>query len=50
MGLSDLVNECAAVYDFLRGVWSVLPVAVQILVYATFGGIIFISVLRSIWR
>ena len=50
MGLSDLVNECESVFHYLRDVWSAMPVALQILVYAAFGGIIFISVLRGIWR
>lgn len=50
MGLSDLVNECSTVFLFLRGIWDALPIAVQILVYSSFGGLIFISVLRTIWR
>lgn len=42
-----LIGETAAVFDFLRGVFASLPVAVQLLVTGTFGGMIYIAVLRS---
>lgn len=42
-----LIGETAAVLDFLRGVFDALPVAIQLLVTGTFGGMIYIAVLRN---
>ena len=42
-----LIGETAGVFSFLRGVFDALPVAVQILVTGTFGGMLFIAVLRN---
>lgn len=45
-----LIGETAGVFSFLREVFSLLPVAVQLLIYSAFGGMIYIAVLRSIRR
>lgn len=50
MGLIDLISEVSGVFAFLRDVWSAIPVAIQILIYAAFGGVVYISIMRSIWR
>lgn len=50
MGLTDLVAECSGVFVFLYDFWSTIPVAIQSLVYVSFGCVAYISVLRSIWR
>ena len=42
-----LIGETAAVFDFLRGVYDALPNAIQMLVLAAFGGMIYIAVLNS---
>lgn len=45
-----LMNETAAVFTFLRDFFAALPVAVKILTYSAFGGILYIAFLRSLWR
>lgn len=45
-----LIGETASVFDFLREVFSVLPVAIRLLVYAAFGGMVFIAIAKSIRR
>lgn len=45
-----LIGETAGVFSFLRQVFSALPVAVKLLVYAAFGGMIYLAVLKSIRR
>lgn len=45
-----LIAETAEVFAFLQGVYAALPVAIKILIYSAFGGIIYIAVMRSIWR
>jgi len=50
MGLIDFVLEVEPVFAFLRDTWSALPVAIQTLIRASFGGLIYLSALRSIWR
>lgn len=50
MGLIDLIAEVSGVFAFLRDVWTAIPVAIQILIYAAFGGVVYIAVLRSLWR
>lgn len=50
MGLIDLVLEVEPVFEFLRNMWTALPVAIQTLVLASFGGLIYLSVLRGIRR
>lgn len=42
-----LIREVSGVFDFLRGVFDALPVAVQLLVSGAFGGIVYIAVLRN---
>lgn len=45
-----LIAETAGVFSFLRDVYSALPVAVKLLILGSFGGLIYIAVMRSIWR
>lgn len=45
-----LISECSAVFAFLRDFFSCLPNAIQILVYAAFGGAVYICLLRSLGR
>lgn len=45
-----LIAETSGVFQFLTDVFGLLPVAVKTLIYITFGGTIYIAVLRSIWR
>ena len=45
-----LIAETAGVFSFLQGVYEAFPVAVKILIYVAFGGIIYVALARSIWR
>lgn len=45
-----LIAETAGVFLFLQGVFYALPLAVRMLILGTFGGIIYITVVRSVWR
>lgn len=45
-----LISETAAVFDFLRFVYDSLPVAIKLLVVGAFGTVVFIAVMRSVWR
>lgn len=45
-----LINDIAPVFDFLRGVWDALPAVIKCLTISSFGGVVYISVLKSIWR
>ena len=49
MGLSSVLDEFGAVYDFLGGVWLALPNMIQFLIYLVFGVVILIAVIRSLW-
>lgn len=42
-----LIGETAAVFEFLRGVHDALPVAIRLLISGTFGGLIYIAVLKN---
>ena len=42
-----LIAETAGVFEFLRGVYDALPIAIQLLITGTFGGLIYIAVLRN---
>lgn len=42
-----LIGETAGVFEFLRGVYDALPFAIQLLVNGTFGGIVYIAILRN---
>lgn len=50
MGLMSLIGEVAGVFSFLHDVWSALPVAVRLVTYAAFGGVVYITAMKSIWR
>lgn len=41
-----LIAETAGVFEFLRGVYEALPVAVRLLVTGAFGGMIYIGVMK----
>ena len=45
-----LIGEVSGVFDFLRGVYDCFPTAVKLLITSAFGGMIYISVLKSIRR
>ena len=45
-----LIAETAGVFAFLRDLWQTFPLAIQLLIYGTFGGVVFIAVLRGVWR
>lgn len=45
-----LTAEAAGVFEFLRGVYDCFPTAVKLLINASFGGMIYIAVLKSIRR
>ena len=45
-----LISETASVFEFLQGVYDAFPVAVMLLILGAFGGIVYIAVLRSLWR
>ncbi len=42
-----LIGETVSVFDFLRDLFGVLPVAVRLLVYGAFGGTVFICVVKG---
>lgn len=43
-----LIGETAGVFLFLHEVFVALPIAVHLLIYGAFGGVVFIAVLRGI--
>lgn len=43
-----LIGETSAVFLFLHDFFGCLPVAVQLLVYASFGGVLYISLLKMV--
>lgn len=43
-----LISETTAVFAFLKDFFGCLPVAVQLLVYAAFGGVLYISMLKMV--
>lgn len=45
-----LIAETAGVFIFLQGVFYALPFAVRMLIMGAFSGIIYITVIRSVWR
>lgn len=45
-----LIGETAGVFAFLRGLYDFLPVAVKFLIVGSFGGVVFIAILRGIGR
>lgn len=42
-----LIAETAGVFDFLRGFFDALPVAIRLLVSSAFGGMVYIAILRN---
>ena len=50
MGVMDLLTEVTGVFSFLGQTYSCLPVAIRLLILSAFGGVVYISVLKSIWR
>lgn len=49
MGLKSVVQEISSVFIYLRDVWSALPNMIQFLMLFTFGTVVLIAVLRSMW-
>ena len=45
-----LIAEISGVFDFLRNVFDCLPIAVKLLVYAAFGGVIYLGIIRGLGR
>lgn len=43
-----LIGETAGVFMFLHQVFDILPVAVKLLVYGAFSGVVFIALLKGI--
>lgn len=43
-----LIGETAGVFAFFRSLYDMLPVAVKLLVVGSFGGMVFVAVLRGI--
>lgn len=42
-----LVSQVSGVFEFFRGVYDAFPVAVKLLITSTFGGMVYIAVMRS---
>ena len=45
-----LIGETVGVFNFLRVLYDFLPVAVKLLIVGSFGGVVFIAVLRGLGR
>lgn len=45
-----LISETAGVFEFLRGVYEALPVAIKLLILGSFGGGVWIAVNQNYWR
>ncbi len=45
-----LIGETASVFDFLSDLFDALPVAIKLLTYGAFGGVVFFAVLKGIRR
>lgn len=45
-----LIAETAAVFEFLEDVYACLPVAIKLLIFGAFGGVMYIAVIKSIRR
>ena len=45
-----LIAESMGVFEILSGIYDGFPVALKLLINATFGGMIYIAVLKSIRR
>ena len=45
-----LIVECASVFDFLKDVYAAFPNAIKILIFLSFFGVVYISIMRSIGR
>ena len=43
-----LIGECAAVFEFLRDFFFLLPTAIRILIYGAFGGVVYIAVMKLV--
>lgn len=45
-----LIAETAGVFAFLRGVYDAFPVAIRLLINGTFGGMVYLAILRHFNR
>lgn len=43
-----LIGETKVVFEFLTHFFYCLPIAIQILVYAAFGGVLYIALLKMV--
>lgn len=43
-----LIGETTAVFAFLKDFFGCLPIAVQLLIYAAFGGVLYITLLKMV--
>lgn len=43
-----LIGKTAGVFAYLHQIFDVLPIAVKLLVYGAFGGVVFIAILKGI--
>lgn len=43
-----LIGEVSGVFSFLRDFFGCLPIAIQILTYAAFGGVLYISLMNMV--
>ena len=43
-----LIGAVSPVFDFLRDFWSLLPVAIRLVITTAFSSVVFIAVLRGI--
>ena len=48
--MASVIRDIAPVFEFLRGVWDAFPAIVKVLTVSSFGGVVYIAVLKSIWR
>ena len=49
MGLTVLIHECQDVFAFFADLYAAFPYAIKLLILASFGGVLLIAVLRSMW-
>lgn len=43
-----LIGATAGVFVYLHQIFDILPIAVKLLVYGAFGGVVFISLLKGL--
>ena len=48
--MDSIIRDIGPVFAFLRGVWDAFPAILKVLTVSSFGGVVYIAVLKSIWR